>query len=54
MPGHFSDFIKEHESAGLILVRQDRSIASIIEGVFLAWSTWTADDLRNSIRWLPR
>jgi hypothetical protein len=54
MPGHFCDFIKENASPGLILVRQNRSIASVVEGIFLVWSTWTADGLRNSIRWLPR
>jgi hypothetical protein len=54
MPGHFLRFIEKHESPGVILVRQERSIESIMEGVYLAWSKWTPDDLRNSIRWLPR
>ena len=53
MPVHFRRFIEERESPGIILVRQDRSIRSIMEGVYLAWSQWTPEDLRNSIRWLP-
>ncbi len=53
MPGHFDRFLEEHESPGVILVRQDRSIRSIMEGVYLAWSQWAPEDLRNSLRWLP-
>ena len=54
MPVHFARFIQDFELPGLILVRQDLPVASIIEGIFLAWSQWTADDLRNALRWLPR
>lgn len=54
IPGHFRRFIEEHDSPGVILVRQERSIVLIMEGVYLAWSQWTADELRNAILWLPR
>ena len=53
MPGHFRHFLEERESPGIILVRQDRSIRSIMEGINLVWSQWTPEDLRNSMRWLP-
>jgi hypothetical protein len=53
MPGHFHRFLEEHDSPGIILVPQSRSIPSIMEGIYLVWSQWTPEDLRNSLRWLP-
>ena len=53
MPGHFVR-LEEHESPGIILVRQDRSIRLIMDGIYLVRSQWTPEDLRNSMRWLPR
>ena len=54
MPIHFERFIVGRQSPGIILVRQTRSLASIIEGIYLVGSEWTTEDLRNSVRWLPR
>ncbi len=54
MPGHFADFIKHRHSPGVILVPQSLPVASIIESVYLAWSRWHEDELRDSCRWLPR
>lgn len=53
MPGHFSRFVVERESPGMLLVPSSRSIGTVIEGLLLVWLTWTPEDLRNQARWLP-
>ena len=53
MPGHFAEFIRDHESPGLLLVYSRRPIGSVIEGLLLIWMTWTDEDFRNRARWLP-
>ena len=51
--GHFAQFIREHESPGLLLIHSQRPIGSAIEGLLLVWMTWTEEELRNKARWLP-
>ena len=53
MPGHFERFIEQHNSPGLFLIPSGRSIAETIEGLLIVWLTWSPEDLRNLIRWLP-
>ena len=53
MKGHFERFIEQHDSPGLLLIPSSRSIGSAIEGLLTVWLTWSQEDLRNLIRWLP-
>lgn len=54
MPKHFADFIAIRDSPGLLLVLPRMSIGETIEGLFLCWLSWTAEEMRNQIRCLPR
>lgn len=54
MPRHFAAFILSHNSPGLILVPSNLSIGETIEGLLVAWCSWTAEEIRNQIRWSPR
>ena len=54
MPKHFADFTAVRDSPGLLLVPPRMSIGETIEGLFLCWLSWTAEEMRNQIRWLPR
>ena len=54
MPKHFSEFIAVRDSPGLLLVPPRMSIGETIEGLFLCWLSWAAEEMRNQIRWLPR
>jgi len=53
MPDHFDVFISRLESPGVLLIPSRRSISAVIEGLLLVWLTWSDDDLRNQVRWLP-
>jgi hypothetical protein len=53
MPDHFERFVAEHESPGILLIPSRRSIGAVIEGLLMAWLTWTPEDLRNRMRWIP-
>ena len=53
MPDHFERFIAENESPGVLLIPSRRSIGAVIEGLFIVWLTWTPEDLRNQVRWIP-
>jgi hypothetical protein len=53
MPKHLADFVAVSDSPGLLLVPSRMSIGETIEGLFLCWLSWTAEELRNQIRWLP-
>jgi hypothetical protein len=54
MPKHFSGFVAVRDSPGLLLVPPRMSIRETIERLFLCWLSWTAEEMRNQIRWLPR
>ena len=54
MPKHFVDFISARDSPGLLLVPPRMSIGETIEGLFVCWLSWTAEEMRNQIRWLLR
>lgn len=50
---HFQDFVAISESPGVLLVPSFRSIGSTIESLLIVWLTWSRDDLRNQMWWLP-
>jgi predicted nuclease of predicted toxin-antitoxin system len=52
MPGHFERFVAEHESPGILLIPERRSIGAVIEGILSVWLTWSPEDLRNQMWWL--
>jgi hypothetical protein len=54
MPKHFAEFMAVRDSPGLLLVPPRMSIRETIEGLFLCWLSWAAEELRNQVRWLPR
>ncbi|MGA2154685.1 MAG: hypothetical protein ABSH37_09735 [Bryobacteraceae bacterium] len=50
---HFHGFAATHDSPGVLLIPSSRSIGAAIEGLFFVWLTWTPEDLRNRVQWLP-
>ena len=50
---HFERFIGQRDSPGVVLIPKFRSIGSAIEGLLFVWLEWSAEDMRNQIRWLP-
>jgi hypothetical protein len=50
---HFQQFVAGRESPGVLLIPSSRSIGAAIEGILMVWLTWTPEDLRNQVRWLP-
>ena len=50
---HFQQFVAERESPGVLLIPSSRSTGAAVEGILMVWLTWTPEDLRNQIRWLP-
>jgi hypothetical protein len=53
MPGHFGQFIENHESPGLIVISQNTDLLSAIEELILIWTASEAAEYVNSIRALP-
>jgi predicted nuclease of predicted toxin-antitoxin system len=53
MPDHFADFVTHSESPGVLLIPSFRPITSVIESILEVWLTWSAEDIRDQIRWLP-
>jgi hypothetical protein len=54
MYGHFAQFIEQCDSPGVLLIPSNRSIGDSIEGLLLVWLNWSASDVRNQVKWLPR
>jgi hypothetical protein len=50
---HFKEFVTQRESPGVLLIPSSRSIGAAIDGLIVAWLTWSQDDLRNQVWWLP-
>lgn len=50
---HFQEFLAERESPGVLLIPSSRSTGAAIEGLLMVWLTWTPEDLRNHVLWLP-
>ncbi len=53
MDGHFERFVARNDSPGLLLIPRFKPMGASIEGLLLVWLEWTAEELRNQIRWLP-
>ena len=53
MGGHFERFISRNDSPGLLLIPRFKPMGASIEGLLFVWLEWTADEMRNQIRWLP-
>jgi hypothetical protein len=53
MRAHFQQFVAGRESPGVLLIPSSRSTGAAIEGILMVWLTWTPEDLRNQVRWLP-
>jgi len=53
MQVHFKEFVAQRESPGVLLIPSSRSIGAAIDGLIVVWLTWSPDDLRNQLWWLP-
>lgn len=53
MPRHFSQFLLQHNSPGLIILPQDLEIGFAIEDLLLTWAMSGDTDMANSILYLP-
>ena len=53
LPGHFYRFIATHDSPGIVIVPQYRSISEIADDLILIWSASNSDDWKNQIVYLP-
>jgi hypothetical protein len=53
VPHHFAAFVATRTSPGVILIPSDTTVGEAIEGLLLAWLSWTAEDIENQIWWLP-
>jgi len=54
MRGHFEEFLKSSDSPGILLISNGHSTGTAIDGLLYVWLTWTEDQLRNQIHFLPR
>lgn len=53
MPVHFSRFVREGTSPGVILLREAVPIATAIEELALIWSASEAHEWINRLVWIP-
>ena len=53
LPAHFSRFIGESPSAGVLIVSQSLQIREAIELILLIWSASQAEEWSNRIGYLP-
>jgi hypothetical protein len=53
MPQHFSAFIQNQQSAGLLIVPQHLPYAVVIEELLLIWAASEAEEWINRIAYLP-
>ena len=54
MPEHFTHFIQNRHSPGLILISQELSYKDAIDGLLRLWLTTEAEDWQNILSFLPR
>ena len=50
MPAHFAEFIKTHNSPGVLIISQKSTTRRAIEGLILVWMASEAEEYINSIR----
>lgn len=53
MPKHFSEFIANQSSPGLLIVPQYLSVAAAVEDLILIWSATEAEEWVDRIGFLP-
>jgi hypothetical protein len=53
LPHHFSRFLEERDSPGVLLVLQTRPIAEALEELLLIWTATEAEERINRIALLP-
>ena len=53
MPRHFSDFIVQETSPGVLVIPQSLSVAAAVEDLLLIWSATEAGEWQNRIVILP-
>jgi hypothetical protein len=53
MPVHFSRFLSNRSSPGLIIVPQDLDIGTAIDDLLLVWATTEAEEWLDKIGYLP-
>ncbi|MBM3756124.1 MAG: hypothetical protein FJW38_19320 [Acidobacteria bacterium] len=54
MRGHFEEFLKSSDLPGVLLTSNGHTTGTAIDGLRYVWLTWTEDQLRNPIHFLPR
>jgi len=54
MPKHFAVFTARETSPDLLLIPARVPIGEIMNGILACWRSWTAEEMRNQLRWLPR
>jgi len=54
MPTHFTKFISNHDSPGVLLIPQSLSIKQAVEELAIIWGASEAEEWVNTITWLPR
>ena len=53
MPWHFAEFIRSHESPGVIVVPQHLSVSTVVQDLLLIASATSPEDWTNRICYLP-
>jgi hypothetical protein len=55
MPKHFADFLEAHgHCPGVFLVKQNTSLADVIDDLVLVWAASDADEWKNRIIEIPQ
>jgi hypothetical protein len=53
MATHSKEFVAEYDSPGVLLISSNRTIGQTIDALITFWLDWSAEEVRNQIRWLP-
>jgi hypothetical protein len=53
MPAHFSEFLAQQSSPGVIVVSQHLDIGAAIEDLLLVWATTNAEEWIGQLGCLP-
>jgi hypothetical protein len=54
IPNEFAKYSETRRSPGIILIPSGTRVGEAIERLLIAWVYWTAEDMENQLRWLPR
>jgi hypothetical protein len=53
MPRHFAEFVRSHDSAGVVVVPQHLPVSMVVEELLLIAAATSAEDWTNRICYLP-